>query len=108
MTKRVTYKPGAYSQVLLPDGARIFVQVRPMAITVRNGKNGNGARPRLWSLADLRYFLQLSKSTVLRDVKEGFLPPPCCRRLNSPFWNPDEVIQWLRNPPDRAKSKYNK
>lgn len=33
--KRVTYRPGAYSQVLLLDGARIFVQVRPMTITVR-------------------------------------------------------------------------
>ncbi len=33
--KRVTYRPGVYSQVLLLDGARIFVQVRPMSITVR-------------------------------------------------------------------------
>jgi len=34
-SKRLTYKPGAYSQVLLPDGKRVFVQVRPTAITVR-------------------------------------------------------------------------
>ncbi|MCI0330961.1 MAG: hypothetical protein L0196_08470 [candidate division Zixibacteria bacterium] len=33
--QRLTYKPGAYSQVLLPDGERVFVSVRPMAITVR-------------------------------------------------------------------------
>lgn len=33
--RRVTYKPGQFSQVLLPDGTRLFVHTRPTGIKIR-------------------------------------------------------------------------
>jgi len=67
--------------------------------------NGNG-KPRLMSMADLCFYLGIKKSTVYCEIRKGWLPKPVLKRCNSPFWDPDQVDEWMRRDPvDR--SKYN-
>ena len=57
------------------------------------------------SAKDVCYYLRFKKSSLYHYVKKGWLPKPI-KKNGSPFWNLDEVREWLkRDPPAGGTSK---
>jgi predicted DNA-binding transcriptional regulator AlpA len=70
--------------------------------------NGNGAAPpskKTVSIAELAYFLNCSRSTVYRYMKNGWLPPRIVKFGQKRF-DFDEALEWMARDRD-DHPKYN-